>query len=146
MHSLDCRANHCRQPTPQSGATTEPPCFSFCLKFCQTIINKLKTSDAPATGPSSTRPRTWRCRCSLRPAFLAEHFRFKSEAESRDYLRAAKSRQAVADELSDCLYWLLLLAMDARIDVAQAFARKMRQNARQDCGAQGQGEEYEVGF
>jgi dCTP diphosphatase len=61
---------------------------------------------------------------------LAEHFQFKSEAEARDYLRAAKSRRAVADELSDVLYWMLLLAIDANIDVAQAFARKMRHNAR----------------
>jgi NTP pyrophosphatase (non-canonical NTP hydrolase) len=36
----------------------------------------------------------------------------------------------VADELADVLYWTLLLAHDAGIDLEEAFARKTVENER----------------
>jgi NTP pyrophosphatase (non-canonical NTP hydrolase) len=39
-------------------------------------------------------------------------------------------RRDVGDELSDVLYWVLLLAHDLGIDLSVAFARKMAANAR----------------
>jgi NTP pyrophosphatase (non-canonical NTP hydrolase) len=34
----------------------------------------------------------------------------------------------VADELSDVLYWVLLIAKDLDVDLAEAFAEKLRKN------------------
>ena len=42
----------------------------------------------------------------------------------------AKKRRAVGDELSDVLYWVLLLAHDLEIDLGRAFAKKMASNAK----------------
>lgn len=59
---------------------------------------------------------------------LAEHFQWKNEQEIITYLK--KSKNAVADELSDVLYYVLLLAMDLNIDLVKAFGRKMKKNER----------------
>jgi dCTP diphosphatase len=59
---------------------------------------------------------------------LAEHFQWKNEQEISAYLK--KSKNAVADELSDVLYFVLLLAMDLDINLVRAFGQKMKKNER----------------
>jgi NTP pyrophosphatase (non-canonical NTP hydrolase) len=43
---------------------------------------------------------------------------------------ARRRRTAWGDELSDVLYWVLLLSHDLGIDLEEAFRKKMRKNAR----------------
>jgi NTP pyrophosphatase (non-canonical NTP hydrolase) len=40
-----------------------------------------------------------------------------------------RRKGALADELADVLYWLLLIAHDTGVDLPSAFRRKMRKNA-----------------
>lgn len=65
---------------------------------------------------------------ALEAAELLELTQWKQGAELERHLRTR--REEVADELSDVLYWVLLLAHDQRIDLARAFRRKLRKNAR----------------
>jgi len=63
---------------------------------------------------------------SLEVAELSEHFQWKGEVESIEYLQSA--REEVGDELSDVLYWVLLMAHDFEIDLEAAFKKKMLKN------------------
>jgi len=62
----------------------------------------------------------------LESAELLEHTQWKSERELEKYLKTHKDE--VADELSDVLHMVLLLAEHAQIDLPKAFARKMKEN------------------
>lgn len=64
----------------------------------------------------------------LEAAELLELTQWKAGPELETHLRT--SRTAVGDELSDVLYWLLLIAHDLEIDLPSAFRRKLRANAR----------------
>jgi NTP pyrophosphatase (non-canonical NTP hydrolase) len=64
----------------------------------------------------------------LEAAEVAEHFQWKSENELAEYIQ--NHRDEIGAELSDVLYWVLLLAHDLQIDLPQAFQRKMQENAR----------------
>lgn len=57
---------------------------------------------------------------------VAEIFQFKNEAEVAEKLDSLKER--IGDELSDVLYWTLLMAHDSGINLEEAFARKMERN------------------
>jgi dCTP diphosphatase len=59
---------------------------------------------------------------------VAEHLRWHDDATLRR--RIAEDPGPIADELADVLYWTLLLAHDAGIDLEAAFARKMVENER----------------
>lgn len=65
---------------------------------------------------------------ALEAAELLELTQWKQGTELERHLR--QRREDVADELSDVLYWVLLLAHDQGIDLATAFRRKLRKNAR----------------
>jgi len=57
---------------------------------------------------------------------LAEHFRWR-EGDALES-RVAERREEIGDELADVLYWTLLLAHDAGIDLEAAFLAKMEKN------------------
>jgi dCTP diphosphatase len=57
---------------------------------------------------------------------LAEHLQFKSAAELESYLKT--DNKEVGHELSDILYWVLLLAHDFGVDLDSAFKEKMAIN------------------
>lgn len=59
---------------------------------------------------------------SLEASEVLELFQWKSG----DHVPEA---EALGDELVDVLYWTLLMANDAGIDLAEAFQRKMAKNA-----------------
>ncbi len=65
---------------------------------------------------------------ALEAAELLELTQWKQGDDLVRHLR--RHREDVADELSDILYWVLLLAHDQGIDLAAAFRRKLRKNAR----------------
>ena len=62
----------------------------------------------------------------LECAELAEHFQWKNDSEIAELLLSKK--QEIGEELSDILYWTLLIAHDFDIDLRQAFERKMEIN------------------
>lgn len=66
----------------------------------------------------------------LEAAEFLEIFQWKSEEETYRYLKTKKGRQQLSEELSDVLYWVLLMAHDYNIDLEKAFERKMRKNER----------------
>ncbi len=63
----------------------------------------------------------------LEAAELAEVLQWRKEEHLRDL--PAEQRLALAEELSDVLYWVLLIAADAEIDLETAFQAKMKKNA-----------------
>jgi NTP pyrophosphatase (non-canonical NTP hydrolase) len=57
---------------------------------------------------------------------VGEIFQFKNEAEVAAKLNSLKER--IGEELSDVIYWTLLMAHDSGVDLEAAFERKMAQN------------------
>jgi dCTP diphosphatase len=64
---------------------------------------------------------------SLEVAELVEIMQWKNGPELQQHLAA--QRDHVGQELSDVLYWVLVLAHDQQIDLAAAFRAKLEQNA-----------------
>jgi NTP pyrophosphatase (non-canonical NTP hydrolase) len=64
---------------------------------------------------------------SLEVAELVEIMQWKNGQALTDHLAA--QREHLSEELSDVLYWVLILAHDQSIDLANAFRRKLQINA-----------------
>lgn len=62
----------------------------------------------------------------LEAAELMEHVQWRSGPQLEKHLK--EKREDVADELADVLGWVLLLANDLDINLADAFRRKMAKN------------------
>ena len=57
---------------------------------------------------------------------VMEHFQWKNNEEMEEYLKVAKDD--VGEELADVLYWVLLMSHDLKIDIKDAFEKKMGKN------------------
>ena len=57
---------------------------------------------------------------------LAEHFQYLDGEELEDYIE--KFRKDIGEEMSDVLYWLLIMSHDLEIDLEDAFLKKMKKN------------------
>ncbi|MBI2613189.1 MAG: nucleotide pyrophosphohydrolase [Candidatus Levybacteria bacterium] len=57
---------------------------------------------------------------------VMEHFQWKNEEEIKDYVKS--NRNNIGKELADVFYWILLIAHDLNIDLAEVFKRKMTEN------------------
>ncbi len=57
---------------------------------------------------------------------VGEIFQFKGECELDAVVE--QKRHQLGEELSDVLYWVLLMANDAGIDLERAFAEKLQRN------------------
>lgn len=62
----------------------------------------------------------------LESAEVMEHFQWKNNEEMEEYLKVAKDD--VGEELADVLYWVLLMSHDLKIDIKEAFEKKMSKN------------------
>ena len=62
----------------------------------------------------------------LEAAEVLEHFQWKNGEELTEYLKINKAE--VSDELMDVLYWVLYMCNDLKIDIPEAFERKMQKN------------------
>ena len=62
----------------------------------------------------------------LEAAEVVEHFQWKSDVEMDEHI--AMNRSEVGNELADVLYWVLLLANKAGIDLSESFEKKMQKN------------------
>ncbi len=65
---------------------------------------------------------------SLETSEVLEHFLWKTKEEMDEHL--IKHKKEVGEELSDSLYWILLIAHDFNIDIKKAFKAKMRKNEK----------------
>ena len=59
---------------------------------------------------------------------VLEHFQWKNNEHLEKYLKEHKTD--LGEELSDVLYWVLLLSHDLGIDIKSAFKQKMELNAK----------------
>lgn len=57
---------------------------------------------------------------------VMEHFQWKNPQEIDDYVK--KNKQAISEELSDVLYWVLLLSHDLNIDIEKSLDKKLEIN------------------
>lgn len=64
----------------------------------------------------------------LEASEVLEHFQWKSPEEMTAHV--ANHKDDIAEELADVLYWVLLMAHDLNIDIAEASAQKLAKNAR----------------
>jgi len=64
----------------------------------------------------------------LEAAELMEHFQWKNAAEMDAYIK--KNKTAIAEEVADVLYWVLLISRDLNIDLADALKNKIKKNER----------------
>ena len=62
----------------------------------------------------------------LESAELMEHFQWKNKDEMEKHL--INKKEAVAEEMADVLYWILLMGHDFNIDVLEALEDKIKQN------------------
>ena len=63
----------------------------------------------------------------LEASELLEHAQWEKRAELDRKIRGQK--EAIADELSDVLYWVLLIADDLQVDLNNAFHKKLKKSA-----------------
>ena len=63
---------------------------------------------------------------SLEAAEVLEHFQWKNGEELEEYVKTHKEH--IGEELSDVLYWVLLMSHDLDIDIIEALNKKMNKN------------------
>jgi len=63
---------------------------------------------------------------SLEAAEVLEHFQWKNTEEIERYVKTHKEH--IGEELSDMLYCILLMSHDLKIDIADAFIKKLVKN------------------
>lgn len=61
-------------------------------------------------------------------AELLEVFRFKSPEECEQIMHMAESRERIADEIADTLYFLLRICQRYDLDISSELVRKMKKN------------------
>lgn len=59
---------------------------------------------------------------------VLEHFQWKNGKVMDKHI--AENGSKIGDELSDVLYWILLMANDLKIDLPKIFIEKMKENDR----------------
>ncbi len=65
---------------------------------------------------------------SLEAAEVLEHFQWKSPEEIKSYIESHKND--IADAMVDVLYWVLLMSHYFKVDLNEAFERKMTENEK----------------
>ncbi|KKR51156.1 MAG: Nucleotide pyrophosphohydrolase [Candidatus Curtissbacteria bacterium GW2011_GWA1_40_16] len=75
------------------------------------------------------RPKDLAISLTLETAEFLDHFKWKTDSEMRAYLKSAKGKE-VAEELSDVLHNVLLIAEEFEIDLEREFEAKMKKNEK----------------
>lgn len=63
---------------------------------------------------------------NLEASEVLEHFLWKNKAEINTHVKDHK--EAIADELADVLYWVLLMSHDLKIDIIEAYYNKRKKD------------------
>lgn len=93
------------------------------LKDLQTIIRKFCDD---RDWDQFHNPKDLSISLALEAAEVMEHFQWKNADEMNVHIKDKKG--AVAEELADVFYWVLLLANKLDIDLVEAFEFKMKKN------------------
>jgi len=64
----------------------------------------------------------------LEASELLEHFQWKNNKEVTEYIK--KNKNEIGNELSDVLFWVLLMSRDLKIDISEAFVKKLSENKK----------------
>jgi len=64
---------------------------------------------------------------SLEAAEVLEHFQWKTKEEVEEYVKTHKEH--IGEELADVFYCVLLMSHDLKVDIIDAFNKKMIKNA-----------------
>ncbi len=73
-------------------------------------------------------PKDMAISLALEAAEVLEHFQWRTQEEVNEYLKTHRAH--IGDELSDVLWWVLLMYHDLKIDPVKAFERKLKENDR----------------
>jgi dCTP diphosphatase len=73
-------------------------------------------------------PKNLSMSLAIEVAELMEHFQWITVEASREIVHDPAHRENIADELADCLSYILAIANTANIDLAAALAAKMKKN------------------
>jgi len=65
---------------------------------------------------------------ALEAAEVMEHFQWRAEREMKEY--ANDHKDAIAEELADCLYWILLTSHYLGVDPLDALDKKVKKNEK----------------
>jgi len=65
---------------------------------------------------------------TLEAAEVMEHFQWKSADEMQKHI--VEKKEEVSEEIADVLYWVLLMANDLDINLADAFRKKLAKNGK----------------
>jgi dCTP diphosphatase len=96
------------------------------MQDIKTLISRIVEFRDARNWAQFHKPKDMAISLSLECAELLEHFQWKNDQEVREHILA--NREALGDELSDILYWVLLFAHDLGIDLQTAFEAKMAKN------------------
>lgn len=61
---------------------------------------------------------------------LLEHFRFKSEQESKAFFENVTKKDEISDELADIFFFVLRLSQKYNIDLSESLIQKLEKNDR----------------
>lgn len=75
------------------------------------------------------KPKDCAISLTLEAAEVAEVFQWKSEEQMEAMKHPGAAQEALADELSDVMFWVLAIAHDFNIDMKQEFPRKLLKSA-----------------
>ncbi len=92
------------------------------------LIEKIKQFRNERDWSQFHNPKDMALSLILEAGEVLEHFQWKNEKEIKDYVR--KNKEAIGEELSDVLYWVLLMSFDMGIDLSKSFNKKMKQNIK----------------
>ncbi|NQV89678.1 MAG: nucleotide pyrophosphohydrolase [Parcubacteria group bacterium] len=73
------------------------------------------------------KPKDCAISLTLEAAEVAELFQWKTDQEM-DAMKTSEGQEDLADELSDVIWWALLMAHDFDIDMKEAFMRKVEKS------------------
>jgi NTP pyrophosphatase (non-canonical NTP hydrolase) len=73
-------------------------------------------------------PKNLSISVSIESAELMEHFQWKNEEETKQYLSIPKNLEKVKEEIADTISYLLLLSTDLGIDLNQTILDKIKKN------------------
>lgn len=84
-------------------------------------------------------PKNLSMSLAIEVAELMEHFQWITVDVSREIVHDPAHRENIADELADCLSYILALANTAEIDLAAALQAKMKKNEQKYPAAASRG-------
>jgi dCTP diphosphatase len=75
-------------------------------------------------------PKNLAMSLAIETAELMEHFQWRNLEESANVVHQTGEREKIAEEVSDCLAYILALANVMQLDLSQALVAKMAKNAQ----------------